>query len=202
MERSRFDRCLTPMGTVPISVIYGFSYPVGKGRTPPPPTSPTSLTSPSRGATSRAVPVWPSSLSSHQSQAERKMKSAVPERREERREERGERNIKSVEPQPCPASPASPQTRRTYQSYGVTLRSRELPKRSYLSSWRESVRWTSLISDWIIQLFFVPFSVTISPNQPGQVPISGQPSLILEENFSDRMYQLLTLFSFKENIFF
>ena len=25
-ERARFDRCLTPMGTVPISVIYGFRY--------------------------------------------------------------------------------------------------------------------------------------------------------------------------------
>ena len=148
LDRSRFDRCLTPMGTVPISVIYGFSYPVGKGRSSPPPTSTTSPTSPastnvqrmspSRGATSRPAPVWPSSLCSPRSERERKMKSAVPERRER------ERNIKSVEP-PSPPSqptPASPQLRRTYQSYPSygTLRSRELPKRSYLSSWRESVR--------------------------------------------------------------
>ena len=142
MERSRFDRCLTPMGTVPISVIYGFNYPVGKGRTPPPTTSSSSTTtammSPSRGAT-RPVPVWPSSLSSQSPQAgrevhwetqrERRMKSAVTELRER------ERNIKSV----GPVCPASPQLRSSYPS-NVTLRSRELPKRSYLSSWRESVR--------------------------------------------------------------
>ena len=136
-ERSRFDRCLTPMGTVPISVIYGFNYPVGKVRTPPPPPQPatTSQTiSPSRGA-SRPVPVWPSSLSpltSPRSQCERekerKLKPGVRELRE--------RNIKSVEP----LIPTSPQVRRHYQAPTVTLRSRELPKRSYLSSWRESVR--------------------------------------------------------------
>ena len=130
-ERSRFDRCLTPMGTVPISVIYGFNYPVGKGRTPPPPPQ---TISPSRGA-SRPVPVWPSSLSPLSSprsecerEKERKMKPAVREVRE--------RNIKSVEP----LMPTSPQVRRHYQAPAVTLRSRELPKRSYLSSWRESVR--------------------------------------------------------------
>ena len=129
----RFDRCLTPMGTVPISVIYGFNYPVGKGRTPQPATTSQTI-SPSRGA-SRPVPVWPSSLSpltSPRSQCERekerKVKPGVRELRE--------RNIKSVEP----LIPSSPQVRRHYQAPTVTLRSRELPKRSYLSSWRESVR--------------------------------------------------------------
>ena len=128
-ERSRFDRCLTPMGTVPISVIYGFNYPVGKTRTPPPPTTSQTI-SPSRGAT-RPVPVWPSSLSPlpiPRSQCERKVKPPVTEVRE--------RNIKSVEP----LIPAIPPMRRHYQAPGVTMRPRELPKRSYLSSWRESVR--------------------------------------------------------------
>ena len=65
----RFDRCLTPMGTVPISVIYGFNYPVGEGKkSKSPPTIQSSTTSPTRGAV--ASPAWPSSLSTFRHQAE------------------------------------------------------------------------------------------------------------------------------------
>ena len=64
-DKQRFDRCLTPMGTVPISVIYGFHYPVNK-RSRTPPTANPSDSVPRRGAaTSRpAAPAWPSSLAS------------------------------------------------------------------------------------------------------------------------------------------
>ena len=63
---NRFDRCLTPMGTVPISVIYGFNYPVDQKKG-------NSSNIPRRGA--EVIPVtkpsqkssaWPSSLSSRQ----------------------------------------------------------------------------------------------------------------------------------------
>ena len=126
--RARFDRCLTPMGTVPISVIYGFKYVEDKQRSPAGPSQ-TSLTAPSRGTT-RPAPVWPSGLSS-------------------RRQEVGvtcrERTTRTVEPtsfrttSPAPAKSPAPPAKTSYTSYN-TLRSRELPKRSYLSSWRESVR--------------------------------------------------------------
>ena len=71
LDKRRFDRCLTPMGTVPISVIYGFKYPVDKkSKTPPDLLSKTAA--PVRGAaalsstvsSSRAAPAWPSSLAS------------------------------------------------------------------------------------------------------------------------------------------
>ena len=69
-DKQRFDRCLTPMGTVPISVIYGFHYPVNK-RSRTPPTANPSDSVPRRGAaTSRsAAPAWPSSLASSRTEA-------------------------------------------------------------------------------------------------------------------------------------
>ena len=54
-NRDRFERCLTPMGTVPISVIYGYSYPVNE-------VAPKTVSAtPKRGE--QKIPAWPSSLS-------------------------------------------------------------------------------------------------------------------------------------------
>lgn len=67
---SRFDRCLTPMGTVPISVIYGFNYPVGEGKRSKSPPS-LAMATPKRGtAMTSTAPAWPSSLSTFRNQVE------------------------------------------------------------------------------------------------------------------------------------
>ena len=60
-SRSRFHRSRTPMGTVPISVICGFNYPLSPGETRPK-TSYTQ-TSPMLSIKKKA---WPSSLGSRQ----------------------------------------------------------------------------------------------------------------------------------------
>ena len=61
-DKRRFDRCLTPMGTVPISVIYGFKYPMDKKSKTPPDLL---KSAPQRGAAAAVTsssPSWPSSL--------------------------------------------------------------------------------------------------------------------------------------------
>ena len=151
--RGRFDRCLTPMGTVPISVIYGFHYPSGKRSPAPASQSPQSPVSPPARGAGQQVPVWPSCLASplQQSPARRNVKIVEPPRTlsvAPARSPPPPSRTLSVAPVPSSrtvfVAPA-PQPRTFYQS-SATLRSRELPKRSYLSSWRESVRSTLSIS--------------------------------------------------------
>ena len=180
--RGRFDRCLTPMGTVPISVIYGFQYPGGKRSPAPASQSPQSPASPPARGAGQQVPVWPSCLASplQQSPARRNVKIVEPPRTlsvAPARSPPPPSRTLSVAPTRSPVPPSrtvsvapAPQPRTFYQS-SATLRSRELPKRSYLSSWRESVRSSLSLSrqadscdwwclDWFEYLSFLTKKIT------------------------------------------
>eukprot|EP00092_Neocalanus_flemingeri_P057623 GFUD01068532.1.p1 GENE.GFUD01068532.1~~GFUD01068532.1.p1 ORF type:complete len:167 (+),score=22.89 GFUD01068532.1:34-534(+) len=146
--RNRFDRCLTPMGTVPISVIYGFNYPVNENKN-------ISSNIPRRGAeiipdtkTARMSSAWPSSLGSAWPSSITSRQDLYTKESYRARAELSptkERAIKSVEP--TVSNKPNPSNIPAYTGY-PTLLNRDTPRYASSSNYASTSCRSYILPRW------------------------------------------------------